>query len=164
MAASPARLHPGHDLCLQERQRGERCRLQNPPPPVIGALCVRARACVRDRLPPNSTAVRVKRSGFRLKPPSAIFFLGADWKQIRTQNPQVAGQTKQVSARASSREAQTSSPATLMEDAAPREEHGERRVTMTRILLQLLPSRSPAFLFLSGNSPPPLFSPQGPGA
>lgn len=59
----------------------------------------------------------------------------------------------------SSREAQTSSPATLMEDAAPREEHGGRRVTMTRILLQLLPSRSPAFLFLSGN----FFFSQGPG-
>lgn len=30
---------------------GQRCRLQNPPPPIICALCVRA--CVRDRLPPN---------------------------------------------------------------------------------------------------------------
>lgn len=46
------------------------------------------RACVRDRLPPNSTAVRVKRSGFRLKPPSAIFFFFlAGWKQIRAQKP-----------------------------------------------------------------------------
>lgn len=39
----------------------------------------------------------------------------------------------------------------MMEEAAHREEHGERRVTMTRILLQLLPSHGPAFLFLSGN-------------
>lgn len=53
--------------------------------------------------------------------------------------------------RVSSREAQTSSPVTMMEEAAPREERGERRVTMTRILLQLLPSHRPAFLFLFGN-------------
>lgn len=39
----------------------------------------------------------------------------------------------------------------MMEEAAHREEHGELRVTMTRILLQLLPSHGPAFLFLSGN-------------
>lgn len=114
---------------------------KNLPPPIIvapAALCIRA--CVRDRLPPNYTAVRVKRSGFRLHPP--FFFFLADWKQIRAQNPQVAGQTEQVSVRVSSREAQTSSRATMMEAAAPREERGERRVTMTRILLLLLPSHT----------------------
>lgn len=37
--------------CVCRRDNGERCRLQNPPPPIICALCVRA--CVRDRLPPN---------------------------------------------------------------------------------------------------------------
>lgn len=57
------------------RDNGERCRLQKPPPPIIAAPspCACVRACVRDRLPPNYTAARVKRSGFRLKPPSAIF-------------------------------------------------------------------------------------------
>lgn len=157
----PLFLQPGHDSCLRERQRGTLSPTKTSSPDYCCPVRACVHACVRDRLPPNYTAVRVKRSGFPLKPPSAIFL--ADWKQIRAQNPQVAGQTKQVSVRVSSRQAQTSSRATMMEEAAHREGRGERRVTMTRILLQLLPSHRPAFLFLFGNFFFFFFSFLGPG-